>query len=90
MYDSPLSSLSIDHIYVAFCAYVSPQAFFRSYTIPTPVLLCCPVRAGNTAYLITRILFRPHLLPRVVVGRRSYNIRRRVRRLLPSRTVIVI
>ena len=65
MYDSPPLSLRIDHIYVAFCAYVSPQVFFRSHTIPMSAPLYCPVRAGNTAYLMTRILFRLHQLPRV-------------------------
>ena len=71
MYDSPLSSLSIDHIYVAFCAYVSPQVFFRSYAMPTLVLLYCPVRTGNIAYLMSRILFRLHLLPRAAAIRRT-------------------
>ena len=69
MYDSLLSSLGIDHTYVSFCAYISPKVFFRSYTIPTPVLLCYPVRTGTIAYLMSRIRFRPHLLPRVAVIR---------------------
>ena len=67
MYDSTLSSPSIDHIYVAFCAYISPKVCFRSYTIPMPVLLYYPFRAGNIACFMSRILFRPQLLPRVYV-----------------------
>ena len=61
--------VSTDHMHVEFCSYISPKVLFRSYTIPTPVLLYFPVRTGNIAYLMSRILFRPQLLPRVAVIR---------------------
>ena len=63
------SSLSIDHIYVGFCAYVRPRVFLRRYIIPTPVSFCYPVRTGTIAHFMWRILLRPHLLPRVAVNR---------------------
>ena len=64
-----LSYIYLVCLYVAFCAYVSSKVFFRSHTIPTPVLLYYPVWTGNIAYLMSRILFRPHLFPRVAVIR---------------------
>ena len=69
IYDSLLSSIRIDLKYVVFCAYVSPQVFFLSYTFPTPVFLYCLVRAENIVSFVSRMLFRPPLLLRVAVIR---------------------
>ena len=56
---------------IGFGAHVSEQVFIPSYIIPTPVVLYYPAQTGNIIYFMSRVVFRPHLLPRGAVIRCS-------------------